>query len=66
MGGVVMNMREYHHEEIRTPNDNLLVCTVVTIDGRRYAEIKRGKKIDHIELNEFINALRSFDKIIIR
>lgn len=60
-----MGQQGRENVEIRTPNDNLLMCTVVVVDGRYYAEIKRNQKIDRIELERLINILRSYNKILI-
>ena len=60
-----MGQQGHKSGEIRTPNDNLLMCTVVVVNGHYYAEIKRNQKIDRIELDMLINILSGYNKILI-
>ena len=48
--------------EIRTPNEKLLVCTLIQQDGAFYAEVRSRKKSDHISLDVMINMLSAYNK----
>lgn len=43
--------------EIRTPHEHLLVCAIVEVNGRYYAEVKSRNKRDHLEVSSMIHAL---------
>lgn len=46
--------------EIRTPNENLLVCALVEMDGHYYAEVKSRNKRDHLEVSSMIHTLLDY------
>ena len=50
--------------EIRTPNENLLVCTLVKQDDRYYAEVKSRNKKDRVELDAMIQILLAYNNKI--
>ena len=50
--------------EIRTPNENLLVCTLVEQGGHYYAEVKSRNKSDQMELDAMIHMLLAYNNKI--
>ncbi len=50
--------------EIRTPKENLLVCTLVEQGGHYYAEIKSRNKSDQVDLDTMIHMLLKYNNKI--
>ena len=46
--------------EIRTPNEHLLVCALVEMNGRYYMEVKSRNKSDHFEVESMIHTLLDY------
>ena len=56
-------MRE-ERVEIRTPNENILVCALCESNGHGYAEVKRKNKSDLLEIDSMIHMLMDYKKQI--
>ena len=50
--------------EIRTPNENILVCALCESNGHGYAEVKRKNKSDLLEIDSMIHMLMDYKKQI--
>ena len=52
--------------EIRTPNENILVCALCESNGHGYAEVKRKNKSDLLEIDSMIHMLMDYKNQIER
>ena len=52
--------------EIRTPNENLLVCALCESSGHCYAEVKRKNKRDFLDVDSMIHMLTDYKNQIER
>lgn len=49
--------------EIRTPNLNLLFCKVIiTESGELVLELKNGKRVERIRLEQFVSEINDFTR----
>ena len=54
-------MRE-ERVEIRTPQENILLCALCEKSGHSYAEVKRKNKSDFLDLDNLIYILTEYKK----
>jgi len=55
-----MKNKDPKETEIRTPNENILVCTVVSaMDGSKEIISRRGKQEDRMKIDDFLRKVYS-------
>ena len=49
-------------QEIRTPNENLLMFVLVKKEGELYVEVKRQHKTDYVPLDSVLQTLSEYNE----